>query len=152
MYNVVSAFSIIQLELFQDYISRAQLELLVSLECNADPRQLRQCEAHTSQDWTLSPDTTGDSVSVTVTSLVENSGNMVITVTGQSSKTVNVIRINGLTLRSDSIFQLPGSVQAGQCGAGAELTPCWSHQQDGVILKNIETPLNSGEINISWKY
>ena len=124
----------------------------MSLECNAGPRQLRQCEAHTSHDWTLSPDTPGDSISVRVTSVVELSGNIVLTVTGQSSKTVNVIRVNGLQLKSDSTFQLHDNSEAGQCGSGAETSPCWSQQQDGVILKNIETPLTSGDVSISWTY
>ena len=148
-----------------DYTAGAMLELRIALECQPGPRslsdtghrsdsgQLSTCEAESSHDWIVH---VGDSaetevkVGVSVTSVVETSGSIMISVTGSTHKTLNTVSITGLALASSSVFTLPGGSEAAMCQDGDSV--CWSQQQSVVILKTGDINLEPGNVEILWTY
>ena len=133
------------------------LEMRIALECHASPRsdQIQTCEAATSHPYIVN---VGDqaaqvaTMDVSVTSIVQSQGQISITVTGVTDKTINIVSIAGLRLTPSSTFSFLG-VTAAMCD-GITDTPCWTQQQNVVILRTNGTlSLSSSEnVIINWEY
>ena len=132
----------------QSYLDQASLELKVALECSGGPRQLETCEASSSHDWLAGSEDARLSVNVTSLGMA---GEIRLSTVGTTRKTLEIIFISGLQSSPGLYFtsQAWGTVEAVQCQHDVT-DPCWSDQQDVVLLKNVNLSLLS-QILIEWK-
>merc|ERR1712154_595705 len=127
--------------------NQTELDLKIALECSGGPRQLETCEASSSHGWLI--DGLSSRLSTSVTSRA-GAGQIMLNTTETTDKTLDIIFISGLQPSPALYFtseSWPGG-SAGQCQEGSK-DPCWSHQQDVVLLK-VELELK-GLISIEWQ-
>ena len=133
----------------QNYLAAASLELKVALECSGGPRHLETCQAATSQPWAV--DTGEVRINVTVNTQAGR-GVVLLHSEGQSGRMLDIIFISGLYPSLGLTFTLETEggppLVAGEC-LEAESSVCWSHTQDVVLVRNINSTIT--EVNsIGW--
>ena len=130
----------------QQYLdNQTQMDLKIALECSGGPRQLETCEASSSLDWLI--DGLNSSLSVNVTSL-GGEGSISLNPSGTTNKTLDIIFISGLQ-PSPALSFSSSAWEAKECEEGTAV-PCWSQQQDVVLLRKINLPLKDN-ISIEWQ-